>query len=339
MQKKTSFTLHDVAASAGVGVMTVSRVINRSAPVSEATRGRVEVAIRRLGYRPNALARGLRAKRSGVIGVLVSDLTNPFSGRLIGAFNDILRDADLQPYLCLAGQSDESERQVVMSFLERRVDGLIVATHETPAGVRLLRNVDLPLVTIGWRSRIPKAGQVTAQFFDGGRKMVEHLIARGHRRIGFLGSSYAGARRLSRFAGYLAAMAAHDLAVDPRWVVGPREGPAYSTLADGYAGMKTLLALSNGPTAVFARNDSTAMGAQRATLEAGLRIPEDMAIAGFDDIPEAAYASPPLSSVRQPIIEQGREAALCLVGLLKGERKRFKRRHEFPCELVLRRST
>jgi DNA-binding LacI/PurR family transcriptional regulator len=169
------------------------------------------------------------------------------------------------------------------------------------------------------------------------------LIDAGHHRIGFIGVSLTEGLRLRRFQGYLEALKDHGLAVEDGLITGGREVheqmPGYSTEEMGYDGMMKLLELKSRPTAVFARNDFTAMGALNAIKRAGLRIPEDIAVIGYDDIPLASHTSPTLSTVRQPTREQGKVAAEFLLRRIEGDREQPRAERTFTCELVIREST
>jgi DNA-binding LacI/PurR family transcriptional regulator len=197
------------------------------------------------------------------------------------------------------------------------------------------------MVVVGRALNHPHVDRVTADHWKGAYEAVEHLICLGHRRIGFVGVSAINGAGLRRYQGYLDALREHDLPIDEKLIVGPTPqfGPGYSTQDDGYAGMKKLLALKKRPTAVFARNDFTAMGAICAVRDAGLSIPEDVAIVGFDNVPLAAYTMPPLTTVDQPTKEQGREAARLLLERIEGDRARERREICLDCHLVIRQST
>jgi DNA-binding LacI/PurR family transcriptional regulator len=227
-------------------------------------------------------------------------------------------------------------------FVDHRVDGLIVATRGTNIGDRVLKELvqqGVPVVTIGRPVPKLKVDVIDADHYQGAFDLVTHLIERGHRRIGFIGIAPEDAHTLRRYKGFAAALSQAGLDVQPEYTVGPAKGPAFSTQQDGYEGMMTLARLKKRPTAVFARNDFTAMGALRAAHELGLRVPGDVAIAGFDDIPLAAYAAPPLTTVSQPIREQGEMAAQILVDRIEGRSKGAFALKTMPCQLVVRKST
>jgi len=168
---------------------------------------------------------------------------------------------------------------------------------------------------------------------------VSHLIALGHRRIGFIGIDPKDARNLRRYLGYADALTKHGLPVNQDFVVGPESGPAYATQEDGYAGLVKLWQLKKPPTAIFARNDYTAIGALHGAHALGLAVPGDVAIAGFDNIPLAAFMAPPLTTVEQPIAEQGKRAAEFLLERIAGSAPAKRREVCFGSRLIIRAST
>ncbi len=165
------------------------------------------------------------------------------------------------------------------------------------------------------------------------------MISLGHKHIGFIGISAADAHTLPRHKGYLASLEKAGLTAPPEYTVGRDSSPTFSTQEDGYDGMLRLAKLKKPPTAVFARNDVTAIGAMHAVHTLGLNVPDDFAVAGFDDIPLAAYTTPPLTTVRQPIVEQGRLAAEMLLDRIEGRLKGAPKLHTMECQLVVRAST
>jgi DNA-binding LacI/PurR family transcriptional regulator len=336
-------TLLDIARKARVAPMTVSRVVNRSGYVSRAVRERVERAVQQLDYRPNALARSLKRQRTHVVGLLLPDIANPFSAELSQGIQQVLLERGYSCFLATSERSIEREEAALRAFFDHRVDGIIVATRETPLGNEALARLAerrLPIVAVGRDIQHPAIDRVYADEERGARDAVEHLLAQGHRRIGFLGVNLAQSSGLRRFRGYRQALEAQGLEVEEELVAGPEggPGPGYSTQADGYAGMKSLLGLRPAPTAVFARNDFTALGAICAARDLGLRIPEDIAVVGFDNVPLAAYTIPPLTTVDQPTTEQGRQAAALLLERCSTP-NRPRQEVPFPCRLIVRQST
>lgn len=343
-EKRRHPTIVDIAKLAGVAPMTVSRVINESGYVSQEMREKVERAVKELNYHPNGLARSLKRQRTQVVGILLPDIANPFSAELAGGIQDALVERGYSSFISTSERSTERERAALRALFDHRADGLIVATRETKAGNDFLLRLterDLPMVVVGRTLNHPRVDRVTADHWKGAYEAVEHLISLGHRRIGFIGVQPINGAGLLRYQGYLDALRENGLAVDEKLIVGPaaKSGPGYSTQDDGYAGMKKLLALKKRPTAVFARNDFTAMGAMCAARDAGLNLPADLSIVGFDNVPLAAYTMPPLTTVHQPTKEQGSEAARLLLERIEGGAERERREINLDCHLVIRQST
>lgn len=337
-------TMSDIARRAGVTPMTVSRAMNDSGYVSPRTRELVMKAVRALNYRPNGVARSLKRRRTLVVGVLVPDIGNPFSAELVRTIEETLAPAGYSYFVSTTQRSAAREEAALSAFHDHRVDGLIVATRETKLGNRALQSLvkqGMPIVFVGRNLRAASTDRVTADHRRGGFDMTAHLIALGHRRVGFLGTSMQNGAGLSRFQGYLEAMREHGLEVSDALVAGPEDvdSPAYSTQADGYEGMKRLMSIATPPTAVFARNDYTAIGALCAAHDLGRRVPSDVAVAGFDNIPLAAYTTPALTTVEQCLPAQGREAAAFLLDRMQGRHKGSRREVLLDCKLVLREST
>lgn len=324
--------------------MTVSRVVNETGYVSETMREKVQRAVKELNYHPNGLARSLKRQRTQVIGILLPDIANPFSAQLISGIQEVLQARGYASFICTSERSTERERAGLSALFDHRVDGVIVATRETSTGNEWLSRLverNLPMVLVGREFPHPHVDRVTADHQKGGYEATKYLISTGHKRIGFVGVSMASGKGLRRFQGYLAALRDHKLPVEEELIVGPDaiSGPGYSTQNDGYQGMKRLLSLPKPPTAAFARNDFTAIGAMCALHDAGLSVPEDVSIVGFDNVPLAAYTSPPLTTVDQPTTEQGRQAASLLLERIEGNKERERQEIVLTCHLIIRQST
>jgi DNA-binding LacI/PurR family transcriptional regulator len=256
----------------------------------------------------------------------------------------VLLERGYSAFLCTTEQSVQREQAGLSAFFDHRVAGIVVATLETKAGDEALERFTrrgMPIVSVGREPGLAVVDRVTANHWRGAFDAVEHLISLGHKRIAYIGASALHARRLRRFQGFCDALHQHGLDVRDEWIVGPAgdSGPGYSTLADGYAGMQRLLDLSRRPTAIFARNDFTAMGALSAARDRGLNIPGDIAIVGFDNVPLSAFTTPPLTTVEQPTAEQGRRAAEMLLERIEGKVEGEHREVSFDCRLIVRAST
>ena len=335
-------TLADVARVAGVVAMTASRAINNSGYVSGDVRKRVLKAARQLGYRPNVLARQLKGNRLNAIGILLPDIANPFSTSLVEGVNRVFDEAGYTTFIATTSRSVDREKACLQAFADHRVDGLIVATRGTKIGDAALRRMarqNISLVTIGRPVQLACVDSVTADHAQGAYDVVKHLLSLGHRRIGFIGIAPEDSRTLRRYGGYVAALREAGIEPPLEYTVGPLGAPAFATQEDGYQGMMRLAALKHPPTAVFARNDFAAIGAMRAAHKLGLVVPRDMAIAGFDNIPLTTFTTPPLTTVEQPIVEQGVAAARFLLDRIVGDRSSPRRTTCTNCTLIVREST
>lgn len=321
--------------------MTASRAINGSGYVSDNVRQRVLQAAAKLSYRPNMPARQLKVRRLNAIGILLPDIANPFSTELVNGMKEVFDAEGYTTFIATGNRSVKQEDSSLQAFLDHRVDGLVVATRGTSMGDKALRAIAkqrIPLVAIGRLIHFPGIDSVTANHYQGAFDAVMHLIKLGHRRIGFLGIAAEDGKLLRRYQGYLAALKEARIELRPEYTVGPADGPAFATQEDGYRGMLQLARLHRPPTAIFARNDFAAIGAMHAAHTLGFSIPEDVAIAGFDNIPLAAFTMPPLTTVEQPIAQQGQEAARFLVDRIQG-RSSQDRTATMECRLIIRQST
>jgi DNA-binding LacI/PurR family transcriptional regulator len=341
----TNPTIHDVARLARSTPATVSRVLNNSGYVSAATRATVLAAIDALGYIPNANARALKTKRSRLLGVIVGDLMNPYAVALANSVHGAAASRGYTALVASAGDSPQAERAVIEALYHQRLGGLVLAsvrTIESDALVARLARTKFPVLLVGRSVDAPGVDAILANYRRGGRLLTEHLIRVGHRRIGFVGARLDDAPHVERLRGHLDALEAAGLPVRREYFVGgPPHGPRYSTQLTGYQATQALLRLPSRPTALFCRNDYTALGAIQALDEAGLRIPDEMAVAGFDNIPMAAAMTPALTTVSQPIEEEGRLAAEFLIGRIEQAADQDLPRREMllECNLIVRAST
>lgn len=339
-------TLSDVAATIGVAPMTVSRVINGNGYVSEETREKVLEAVKKLNYRRNGLARNLKRQRTETVGLVIGDISNPFSTELANAVRETLSFRGYNLFICISEHSAKEDIAAFESLVDHNVDGIIVATRSNQEGDERLNEIadsGVPIVVVGRDFSHDSVDAISADNFNGGFEATQHLIDLGHKRIGFIGAAFENRSRLKRLQGYLAALTKHDISIDERLITGRKgsgnDAPGYSTESIGYEGMKRLLSLPNRPTAVFARNDFTAFGAISAAKEAGLSIPQDIAIVGFDDTPLALHTMPPLTTVRQPMKVQGQIAAEMLLRRITGDADFEAEEKVLDCELIIREST
>ncbi|MFE5151828.1 LacI family DNA-binding transcriptional regulator [Streptomyces cyaneofuscatus] len=332
-------TLEEVAARAGVGRGTASRVINGSPRVSEATREAVEAAVAELGYVPNRAARALAGNRTDAIALVVPEpetrfFAEPYFSAIVRGVGAALADTDMQLLLTLAG-NDRERRRLAQYLTAHRVDGvLLVAVHADDPLPELLEQLGMPCVISGARHANEPLASVDSDNFDGARAAVEHLITRGRRSVATITGRlevYGAQRRLD---GYRAALAAAGLPPDERLIA-----PADFTEEGGARAMRELLARRPHLDAVFAASDVMAAGARQVLREADRRIPEDVALIGFEDSVVARHMHPALTSVRQPIEEMGRRMAQLLLEEIAGRVGEERPTVVLPTELVVRDSS
>jgi LacI family transcriptional regulator len=307
-------TIEMVAQLAGVSLSTVSRILNGTAVVSDAKKQAVDRAIAELDFVPNPMARSLAGGRSHSIGVITRAIDSPFYGAALRGIEETLDPAGYSS-LFVSGHFDVNLEKRCFDLLRgRRVDGIIVLTGHLPDSNLKTYAKNLPLVVTG---RTLKAkGLVSLDFdnFEGGRLATEHLLSLGHQKIAVISGEASHKDSTERLRGHCAALAAAGLPFDPRLVV----AGDYLELG-GVRAVEKLLAQKSPFTGIFALNDQMAAGAALALHRLGKHIPSDYSLVGFDDLPQSVYASPPLTTVRQPAYELGELAAECMIQLLKGE--------------------
>jgi LacI family gluconate utilization system Gnt-I transcriptional repressor len=331
---KSAVTIREVAQRAGVSPITASRALNRPELVHPETRSRVEKAAAALDYLPNLAAQTLTGQRSRMIGVIVPTLSNPIFADALQALSASLSNAGYQMLIGSNEYDLAAEERLIRTFIARRADALVLTGfRRTPAARSLLSTRRLPVVEI-WNVRSkPEHYMVGVSHFAAARSMGLHLIARGHRRIAYLGGHLRNNDRAqARFRGFLDALARSGLAQDPALSF-----ETDFTVDGGADGMGRILQHGQRPDAVFASSDVIALGAFFECQRRGLRIPDDLALAGFDDSPVAALIRPGLTTIRLPRHQIGTKAAEVVVALLKGE-ENIRKVHDLGYELVIRQS-
>ena len=330
-------SVKDVAAQAGVSLGTVSNVLNRPDRVSAATRARVERAMAELGFVRNESARQLRAGRSRTIGYVMLDATNPFFTDVARGMEGVAEEQDLSLFLCNSDNRAAREAAHLAHLQEQRVQGILVTPIDPDSpSLAQLASRGTPLVIVDRTRQGADFCTVSVNDVLGGRLAVEHLVDRGHERIAFVGGPESLGQVRERFDGACQAWREAGLPDDQLL----RVPTVALSVAEGRAAGERLagLAARRRPTAVFCANDLVALGLLQQATISGIRVPDELAIVGYDDIDFAAAAAVPLTSVRQPRAELGRTAAR----LLLEESDDPMHVHEqvvFEPELVARRST
>ena len=326
-------TIKDVAREANVSVATVSRVLNGSGPVAEETRRIIREIAGRMRYVPHSGARSLITSKTQTLGVLLPDLYGEFFSEVIRGMDDTAQRHGFHLLISRA-YADRHGIETAIRAMRGRVDGVVVMSPDLDAESLLNVPSTIPVVLLCSVSRGNEIDSLTIQNCRGAREMTTHLLSLGHRRIAIIKGSPRNYDAAERLRGYR--MALREAGIKPDLSL-EREGDF--TEAGGYTATLELLAMTERPTAIFAANDSMAIGALSALRESGVEVPGDIAVAGFDDIPLARYLDPPLSSVHVPICELGARAVELLLHGITHKNRHPRRRERVSTNLVIRRST
>jgi LacI family transcriptional regulator len=329
-RKEDMPTIKDVAKRAGVAVSTASYALNNRPEIRKETREKVLQAAQELNYRPSGIARDLRKTKTETVGLLLPNLYGPFYSELIQAVEEVVFS---NGYHLIAGSSHGGDKSTAMKFLqEKRSDGVLVFAQDLSNEVlRQIAAKDFPIILLGQELAGDYIWSISVNTRQGAYNLVNHLIKLNYTTIGFLSGPTRTQDNRDRFDGYQQALQEHNMSVPQQWVV-----QGHFIMEGGYHAAQTLLLQKDLPQAIVAANDEMAIGAMRAFQDAGLRIPEDIAIAGFDDIVLSRYISPKLTTVRQPIKQMANLATHMLFQALNGNFSIENARLE--AELVIRES-
>jgi DNA-binding LacI/PurR family transcriptional regulator len=329
-----TITIEDISKQLGISVSTISKALNDYPDVSPSTKERVQVAAREMGYYPNTSARNLRRGRTDKIGLLINNpieflseyIGDVMSGAAVGAerFNQ-----NLMLYTKEVVHPDELQR----ICRAREVDGLLLIFDPAEASLAVLEHEQIPFVVFGRRTINPNVSFIAPDNLSGALELTRHLIAQGHRRIGFTTRPQLNLINTDRFGGYKLALEEAGIPFDPTLVVETRTGQH-----DGYDAMVQLLDLPDPPTALFAFYDMMAADAMRAVNERGLRVPDDIAIAGFDGLKLSRRTQPALTTVRQPLARMGERAIEMLMARIEDNSLPPTQR-SMPVQFIVREST
>ena len=301
-------TIKDVAKAAGVSYATVSRVINEQS-VSAEKRARVTHAIRELGYVVNTSARSLAGGNTRIVGVLAPHLGNEYVSQILQGIDTALREHDYDLMLYTTQQRADKEARYTQALANGMIDGVLLLVPFYPDKyLATLRGQRFPHVVIDQNENTGSSPKVTANNYQGAQAATRYLLELGHRRIGFLQGIPEIASTHERFLGYQQVLAEYGLEVDMQLV---KEG--HFDQQRSFAAATKLLALPEPPTAIFATNDASGIGVLQAARHADVRVPKDLSIIGFDDVPRASHTYPALTTVHQPLIEMGKTAVSLLL--------------------------
>jgi LacI family transcriptional regulator len=328
-------TIRDVAKQAGVAPTTVSRVINNSGYVSQETRERVEAAIAELGYVPNILARSLRFKKTNTLALVVPDITNPFWTTVARGVEDAASDRGFNVILCNTDESETEQTKYLTVLLQKQIDGILLApARSTAEPVELIQKQGVPVVVLDRRVLCTQVDMVRGDSVGGAYRLVRHLMTLGHRQIAILAGPQGVSTAEDRVAGYHQALAETGLDADSELVY-----YGEFTQTSGYEMAQQALTTTPQPTALFAANNFIAVGALKALRDTGLRVPEDMTLVCFDDLPPAFIIDPFLTVVAQPAYEMGHQATELLLARLSGTAPTDFQEILLPTETIVRKSS
>jgi len=327
-------TIHDVARLSGKSLGTISRVINNHPSVSIKARAAVEEAVKKLEYTPNAIAASLRTRSTRLIGMMVTDLSNPLFAAMANTAEDVLQESGYS--LIIANTHDNSDKEVklIELFVKRKLDGLIISLHDEkhPALQKILKKINVPVVLLDRELSIP-FNAVMTDHERGMRQAIEYLFSLGHTRIGMVTVSELTSPGRARVQGYVGAHEKAGIEIDNNLV---RCGSLDSEF--GYQETNSLLALGDPPTALIAGGNQILPGVLRALIRKNLSIPDDISLIGCDDTPLSELSNPAITVINRDIGKVGASAARLLLRLLDGADAKEKSQVILDTELVLRDS-
>src|SRR3954451_16350194 len=308
-------SIKDIARLAGVSHSTVSRALHKSPLIPPATAQRIQQIAQEQGYTASAIARSLVTRRTQAIGVVVTSIADPFNGDVVDGIEEVANQRGYSVILATSQADPDRELAVVRSCQERRVDGILVASSRVGAlYVPILSELEVPIVLINNQHGDDFAYSIRIDNVHGMRLATGHLLELGHSRIAYVGDRFGLHSDEERFAGYCEALQARQIPLDEALIVrgnGKADG--------GAAALDRLLEGQSRPTAIACYNDMTALGLMRRAQELRISVPGELSVTGFDDIPFAALTGPPLTTVKQPRRDMGRQAMELLFALLNGE--------------------
>ncbi len=329
--KKRRVTIQDIARRAGVSVSTVSRTLTQNCAVAADKQAAILAAIDELGYRPNAVARGLASGSSRVIGVLTQHIASPFYGEILTGIEKGLNGSGYSPMVIAGNWQLEEQLRAVDVFLQRRVDSLIILAGDIPDDKLQELSEEIPLVIIGRMVPGIEHYCLHVDNREGGYLATRHLIDLGHQRIAHIAGFANQIDSVERQEGYQRAMREAGLRIDPQLIV---HGDFREQ--SGIMALETLLTRGLPFSAVFVANDQMAEGVKLGLHRRGIRVPDEISLVGFDDQPNSAYTRPPLTTVRQPAFDMGLYAARNTLAMLAEQEPE---RPELTVELIVREST
>ena len=328
-------TIRDVAQKAGVAPITVSRVINNSGYVSDSTREKVQAAIDELGYVPNMLGPSLRFQQTMTLAVVITDITNPFWTTVTRGVEDVAQANGYSTILCNTDESEAKQEQYLQMLLRRRIDGiLLVPACSEPDSIALIQKQGIPVVVMDRQVPGIDVDIVRADSEGGAYKLTQYLLSLGHRHIAILAGPQSVSTSVDRVNGYRRALRDADIPERSEQVYWGE-----FTQESGFQLAMQALANADRPTAVFSANNFIAIGTRRYLHENGIRVPDDIALVTFDDIPINLIADPFMTAAIQPAREMGQQATQVLLERIKSDTENPHQHLVLPIEIIIRASS
>jgi LacI family transcriptional regulator/LacI family repressor for deo operon, udp, cdd, tsx, nupC, and nupG len=299
-------TIKDIAKLAGVSHTTVSRALHHSTLISTKTTQRIQEIASEIGYHPSVAARSLKTNRSQALGVIVSQIADPFFSEILQGIDDVAQASGYSLFIAAAQHDRAREHAIIQTMREHRVDGVILCSPWfSPEQSNQLQSYNIPIVAINNQAIEDYHYSIYHDDVDGSRQACEYLVQLGHTRIAYLGDASSGRTTQERLTGFQQVMKEADLLLRPEYI----HQVAGNSAAQGLTGLDYFLSLSVRPTAIICYNDMMAVGVLKGLHQAGMRVPEDLSVTGFDNIMYSDFTQPPLTTIDQPKRFLGAEAA------------------------------
>lgn len=327
-----SVTIVDIANKIGVSYTTVSRALNGKKGVGEKTRKKIIEEAKRLGYQPNAIARGLVSKSTYTVGLIIPDITNPFFPEVARGVEDACREAGYNVFLCNSNWDNDQELSCLEALRQNRVDGIIINPNSL-SNVEMLEKMGIPVVYLNTRIDESISTYIGIDNVQGGQMATEHLIQCGYKRIGYMGGTIRSYSNNNRLKGYLNALEKYGMGRDNDLIINGKFETEF-----GYEGARKFFQLSNPPDAIFAANDLIALGVLQYAQEKGLKVPEEFGIIGFDDIYASSLPQIQLSTIAMPKTFLGKKALELLLDKIRSE-EASSAQYVIKPKLVVRKTT
>ena len=333
-------TIKDIAKQVDVSHSTVSRALRGSPLVAESTGETIRQTALKMGYLPSAAARSLKTNRSQALGVIVSSVEDPFFGEILQGIEEVTQNNGYSLFMAASQHDPLREQAIVQAMSEHRIDGVIICSASFRAEQnRQFLAYGIPIVVVNNQAAEDYYYSIYHDDVDGCRQIARHLVGLGHQRIAYLGNYSSGRTTLDRLTGFKREMDIAGLPIPSGYI----HEVAGSGPAEGLAGLEHFLGLCNRPTALVCYNDMIAIGVLKGLLKAGIRVPEDMSVTGFDNIVFSAFTNPPLTTFDQPKRFIGNEAARLILELLNApspaELPRPPKVHTLKGNLLVRQSS